>query len=154
MSVFGIDITPQAVRFFDPGVSKHDALDALVDAIVSTGAIQDPASFRRAVHEREQVMSTGIGQGVAIPHVRIDAVARGVVGVGIAKCGIEFDTLDNEPVRIIVLFAMPSGSHREYLTLLASVMTVMKEAEFRDQLIACDTPEDISAVLNGASSHL
>lgn len=148
MSLFGLTIEAQAVCIFGPGVSKHEALDRLVDAIASTGSVEDPEAFRRAVREREAVMSTGIGSGVAIPHVRIDAIRKASVGVGISQEGIDFNTLDNKPVHIVVLFAMPSGSQKEYLGLLAQVMTTMKAPGFREELGACTTPDDVVRLLN------
>ena len=148
MSLFGLTIDTRAVCILEAGVSKHECLDRLVDAIAVTGTVQDVEAFRRAVREREAVMSTGIGSGVAIPHVRIDAILKPCVGVGISQEGIDFNTLDNKSVHIIVLFAMPSGSQKEYLGLLAQVMTTMKEPGFREQLGACTTPEEVAALLN------
>ncbi len=148
MSVFGLTIDKSAVCMYPDPVSKKEALDRLVDAIASTGVVSDTEAFRRAVHEREAVMSTGIGSGVAIPHVRIDAVQTATMGVGISQHGIDFNTLDNKPVNIIVLFAMPCASQKEYLTLLARVMTALKAAGFRDQLAVCTTPEEVASLLN------
>lgn len=148
MSLFGLAIDSKAVCIFENGVSKHAALDRLVEAIAATGTVQDTEAFRKAVKEREAVMSTGIGAGVAIPHVRIDAISKASVGVGISHEGIDFNTLDNKPVHIVVLFAMPSGSQKEYLTLLATVMTAMKRPGFRDRLIECTAPDDVAHLLN------
>lgn len=149
MHRFGLPIDKAAVRIFPNGLSKHEALDQLIDAIHSLGVVTDRDTFARAVRERETVMSTGIGCGVAIPHVRIDAVTKPTVGVGISHEGIEFNTLDNKPVHIIVLFAMPTGSQKEYLGLLAQVMTAMKVTGFREELGACDSAEEVMKLLNG-----
>jgi len=148
MGAFGADIPKEAVRVFGPEVDKHDVLDAMVRSIADTGVVKDVEALRRAVYDREAVMSTGIGQGIAIPHVRIDAVTAPAVGVGVSNSGIDFDTLDNEPVHILVLFAMPSGSQKEYLGLLAKVMTALKQPGFRDKLLACSDTDELVAVLN------
>lgn len=113
MHRFGLFIDNAAVRIFPNGLSKHEALDQLIDAIHSLGVIGNLDAFAHAVRERETVMSTGIGCGVAIPHVRIDGVTKPTVGVGISHAGIEFNTLDDKPVHIVVLFAMPTGSQKE-----------------------------------------
>ncbi|MCP4645616.1 MAG: PTS sugar transporter subunit IIA [bacterium] len=147
MSAFGIDVASEAIRVFGEGVTKHQALDELVEAIMGLGMVDDVDAFRKAVHARESVMSTGIGSGVAIPHVRIDEVQSPSVGVAVSASGIEYDTLDNEPVHVIVLFAMPSGSQREYLGLLAQVMTALKTPGFRDTLAACTATDDVLAAL-------
>ncbi len=150
MSLFGIDIQKEAVAILEPGILKHDALNRMVEALTAAGAVEakDQEALARAVHEREAVMSTGIGSGVAIPHVRIEQVKKPMLGVGISKKGLDFNTLDNEPVHIIVLFAMPSGSQREYLAFLAQVMRALKMETFQDRLIECNTPEEVAAVIN------
>lgn len=149
MSAFGIHIGPETVCIFEPGVTKHEALDSMVDAVAKTDAVNDVEGFRRAVLDRESVMSTGIGQGVAIPHVRIDAITRPTLGVGVSREGMDFDTLDDEPVQIVVMFAMPAGSQKEYLGLLAQVMMSLKTPGFRDSLLACETPDALLSVLRG-----
>jgi mannitol/fructose-specific phosphotransferase system IIA component (Ntr-type) len=120
----------------------------MVDSLFKTGVVEERGAFRAAVHERESIMSTGIGSGVAIPHVRINEVRWPTVGVGISKTGIDFDTLDDAPVHVIVLFAMPQGSQKEYLGLLAQVMLTLKVPGFRDRLLACETVEEALGVLN------
>ncbi len=148
MGAFGIDIDKEAICIFGDNVTKNEALEHLVDAILKTRVVDDREVFRQAVYERESVMSTGIGSGVAIPHVRIPEVKRPTIGLGLSRAGIPFETLDNAPVHVIVLFAMPSGSQREYLRLLAQVMLTLKVPGFRERLLACDTPEEVQAVLN------
>jgi len=150
MSAFGIDIDARCVRVFNNSkeVGRDEALDTLVDAVASTGAINDVESLRTAIREREESMSTGIGGGVAIPHVRIGAVNRPVIGVGISKTGVDFSAADNKPVHVIVLFAMPPDSNKLYLGLLAQVMVALKAPNFLDRLIASKKPEDVVAILN------
>jgi len=148
MSAFGILVPEQVIRVFDRPVSKHEALLELSEAVAATGAVPSADILMQAVQDRESVMSTGIGGGVAIPHVRIDEITRPTISVGISHDGIDYDALDNEPVNLLVLFAMPSGSQREYLGLLASVMGAMKEPAFTTRLLACRTPADAAALLN------
>jgi len=148
MSAFGILVPEQVIRVFDRPVSKHEALRQLAEAVAATGAISNADVLVQAIEDRETVMSTGIGGGVAIPHVRIDEVTRPTVSVGISHDGIDYDALDNEPVHLLALFAMPTGSQREYLGLLASVMGAMKEPAFTARLLACRTPAEAAALLN------
>lgn len=148
MAAFGIEISEEAVRVFGEGVTKSVALDCLVDAIADAGWVTDREAFRKAVFEREAIMSTGIGGGVGIPHVRIDEVSQPAIAVGVSSSGIEYDTLDDKPVNVMVLFAMPSGSHKDYLGLLAQVMLALKAPGFREKLIACGTREELAAMLN------
>jgi len=148
MSAFGIDIDARCVRIFGEKTTRDQVLDQLVDAVGSTGGISDVESLRTAIREREDSMSTGIGGGVAIPHVRIKSVTRPVIGVGISKKGVDFRAADNKPVHVIVLFAMPPDSNKLYLGLLAQVMVALKAPNFLERLIACGKPQEVVAVLN------
>jgi fructose-specific phosphotransferase system IIA component len=148
MSAFGITIPETLICVFDADISKRAALDQLVRVIDDAGAVEDVEALARAVHEREAIMSTGIGQGIAIPHVRMEGIAAPTVAVGISADGLDFDTLDNEPVQVVVLFAMPAGSQKEYLGLLAQVMKALKDNAFRDQLTECTTRGQAAAILN------
>ena len=148
MSAFGIEIPHELICVFDAEMTKRAALDQLVGAINAAGGVEDAEALARAVHEREAIMSTGIGQGIAIPHVRMEGVTAPTVAVGISEQGLDFDTLDNEPVQVVVLFAMPAGSQKEYLGLLAQVMKALKDDGFRGQLTQCGTREQAAAILN------
>jgi len=148
MSVFGITIEQPQIVLIKGGTSKHDALDQLIDAVAQNPAIADKQAFRHAVHERESVMSTGIGGGIAIPHVRIPEVRTPTVGVGIAPKGLDFGTLDNRPVYILVLFATPAGADKEYLGLLAQVMMALRNRTLYDRLVTCRNAAEAYTVLN------
>jgi mannitol/fructose-specific phosphotransferase system IIA component (Ntr-type) len=147
MSAFGKEIPKEAICIFDTTVSKHDALEAMIDAIDNTGVVTKREAFEKALFEREAIRSTGF-KGVAIPHVRVDEITKPMVGVGIAKGGVQFDSLDNEPVNIIVLFAMPSGSDKEYLAFLAKVMMSLRTSGFCEKLMECNTADEVLGVLN------
>ena len=149
MSAFGIEIAREQICVVPDGASKHDALEALIEAVSTNPVVKDVAAFRRAVYEREGIMSTGIGEGIAIPHVRIPEITEATLGVGIAPAGIDFDTLDNKPVHVLVLFATPAGSDKEYLRLLAQVMLSLRDRDLFHALVACQTPDDVYGVLNG-----
>lgn len=148
MCKFGIPIEQNHIVLIRGGTSKHEALNALIDAVAQHPAITDNETFRRAVHEREAIMSTGIGGGIAIPHVRIKEVTTPILGVGIARKGLEYGTLDNKPVKILVLFATPEGSDKEYLGLLAQVMLALRDRKFFDDLVACRNSAEAYKLLN------
>lgn len=146
MNAFGIDIPSEAVCIFGSGVTKFDVLERMIDAVIRTDAVTDREALKKALLERESIRSTGF-RGVAIPHVRIDEILRPTVGVGVSKSGVDFEALDSEPVNIIVLFAMPSGSDKEYLGFLAQVMMALRSPGFCDKLVDCETPEEVAEVL-------
>lgn len=148
MSAFGMDIDPAHICIIPPNLSKQEALDLLIDAVAASECVQDVSAFRRAVHEREAVMSTGIGGGIAIPHVRIPEVRYASMGVAVSPDGIDYGTLDNKPVHIMVLFATPQGADKEYLSLLAQVMAALKNRKLYNRLVACTTSAEVYSVLS------
>lgn len=150
MSAFGIPIDNRCVRFFAAGLSKVDVLDEMVSAAAASGHVSDIESLRSSVLAREAVMSTGIGNGVAIPHVRIDGVSEPVIALGLAPSGVEFDAIDGEPVRILVLFAMPRSANEAYLRALARTMLTLKAPGLIEQLLACTVPEQVVQLLNAS----
>ena len=152
MTVFGIDIAEPCIRLFPSPVGKQEALDALTDAVAEHDGMIDPQRLREAVHQREAVMSTGIGGGIAIPHVRFDGVRHPTLGLGVCPGGIDFGALDNQPVTIIVLFAMPLGSEKEYLGLLARVMASLRTRGLREALLDCTSPAGILDAIEGRPS--
>lgn len=149
MSVFDIDIPRELCCIIRGGTTKHDALDQMIDAVCESPAVTDPEAFQRAVHEREAVMSTGIGGGIAVPHVRISEVTEPVLCVGVCPKGLDYGALDNQPVHILVLFAMPKDADKEYLGLLAKVMLALRDKDLFRKLTACRKPSEVHAVLEG-----
>lgn len=146
MNAFGTEISKEAICIFGEGMNKYDALEAMIDAIMKTGVVRDREAFREALFERESIRSTGF-RGVAIPHVRIDEINNPTVGIGISKSGVNFEALDSELVNIVVLFAMPSGSDKEYLGFLAQVMMALRSPGFCEKLVECTTPRGVLSVL-------
>lgn len=148
MGAFGVEVPLSNMLVLSGEPSKHEALDALIDAVSASPAILDREAFRQAIHDRESVMSTGIGGGIAIPHVRIPEVKFATLGVGVFPDGIEFNTLDNSPVYIMILFATPEGADKEYLGMLARVMAALKNRDLFDRMISCHNPEELAFVVN------
>lgn len=142
-------VVPSQVCVIPAGLSKHEALARMIDMVAANPVVTDRDTFRRALYEREAVMSTGLGSGVAVPHVRIAEVSAHTIGIGIAPDGIDFAALDNRPVYVIVLFATPKDAKKTYLALLATVMKVLRDKDYFAALAACRTREDALAVLLG-----
>ena len=128
--------------------SKEAALNALVDALGRAPQVKDPEELRREVFERETLMSTGIGFGIGVPHVRLASVKDLVLAVGVNKRDLEdYASLDERPVRIICMVAARENQHAQYLKALAAISNLMKEAEVRDALLSAEDPARIYALL-------
>jgi mannitol/fructose-specific phosphotransferase system IIA component (Ntr-type) len=129
------------------GTTKDQVLAEMVELVRTSDAVDDPKALLSAVRERERVLSTGIGLGIAIPHAKIPGVTRFVVAVGRLASGIEFDAIDGRPVHLVVLIAGPQDAQDRYLRLLARLSGRLKQEEVRRRLMAAKTHEDIVAIL-------
>lgn len=129
------------------GRTKERALEELVDAVATSPAIRDRAALLAAVLEREQKLSTGIGLGIAVPHARIASVQEFVVAVGRHAQGLEFGSIDERPVHIVVLIAGPQEAKGPYLELLAQLSKRLKLEEVRARVAGSATPEEVVALL-------
>jgi PTS system nitrogen regulatory IIA component len=122
---------------------KIDVLNELIDRIVISSNILDKECFRKAVFAREEIISTGIGLGIAIPHVKINEVKDITICIGICRSGIEWKAIDNQPVHIIFLIAGAADQHELYLRILSKIILVLKKKERREKIVKADNADDI-----------
>jgi len=125
------------------GTTKKEVLKELADVIATAPEVTDKDDFYISILKREQIMSTGIGIGTAVPHVKIASVKDFVMAIGRKKEGIDFDSLDGKPVYLIVMIGANSEQRDEYLYVLAKISILLKNRAFREQLINASTPSDI-----------
>lgn len=121
---------------------KRSAISELVNAINSSGKVTDVQQVLGAVLDREKIMSTGIGNGVAIPHGKSDAVGELVAALGIKKEGIDFESLDGEPAFIFFLLVSPPDISGPHIKALARISRLLKDEEFRKALIESKTSQE------------
>lgn len=127
--------------------TKAEALDDLAAALAGPEIGVGREELTRAILQREEMMSTGIGQGLAIPHVRMEGLKAPAMAIGVSRDGIsDYESLDNQPVHIMVLIAAPQGQHDTYIRLLAKAANVFKRSDLRERIIKADDPAEIYAV--------
>ena len=116
--------------------SKEDVIRELVDLLVKAGTIKERDVNRlvQILMKRESLGSTGIGQGVAIPHGKSDCVTKLVAAFGVSRTGMNFDSLDGEPVHLFFLLVAPEDSAGPHLKALARISRLLKDKHFRDSL--------------------
>jgi len=140
-------LSPQRVCFLSAD-HKAGVLAELASVLASSGAVRDRDGLMRAILEREKIMSTAIGCGVAIPHAQSDAVRRLVMAVGVHRAGIaDYETPDREPVRILVMIASGHRQQRAYIRLLGEVARLLKQEAVRQQLINATTPAQLYEIM-------
>src|SRR5215210_3514877 len=127
---------------------RWSAIVELVDLLVERGQVKpaDRDVVLAALRAREETMSTGIGFGIAIPHASSDRVTQVVAAFGRSQTGIEFDALDNAPVKFIVLFVVPKDQFQTHLRTLAAIAKFLNDRSVRDRLATAPSAADILAI--------
>jgi PTS system nitrogen regulatory IIA component len=133
-------LPPQRVRDL-AATSRRDAILEMCALLEGAREVGDPAALRAAVLEREEVMSTGIGLGIAVPHAKIRSVKDFVLALGRSAAGVDFASLDGRPAHLVVLIAGPEDRQARYLQILASVTLRLKDDVTRRALLEAPTPE-------------
>ncbi|MCX7698763.1 MAG: PTS sugar transporter subunit IIA [Candidatus Goldbacteria bacterium] len=127
--------------------SKKEVIEELVDILSGKEAIVDKKIIIESLIEREELGSTGVGQGIAIPHSKTKGVKELIGAFGVSKQGIDFEALDGEPVHIFFLLLAPEGAAGIMLKALARVSNFLKNKYYRKKILEAKTKEDIVAIL-------
>lgn len=133
----------QGIKLDLQATEKEEALEELVDVLANVKEIGDKKYIVKALTERESLGSTGIGQGIAIPHGKSDRVGELVAILGISRKGVNFEALDGEPVYIFFLLVAPKESAGPHLKALAQISRLLRDSFFCELLKKCKTPDDV-----------
>jgi PTS system nitrogen regulatory IIA component len=140
-------ISPDRILFLNYS-TKQDALIALAENLAQAPQVKNQQELVQEILKREELMSTALGRGIAIPHVRIPSVTDLVVSVGISRTDIiDFQALDDEPVRLILMIAAAYNQHAYYLQTLSFFSARLKNRELRNALLDAKTPEEAYKLL-------
>jgi len=149
MEISGL-IDPRCVRLDLEARGKRGVIGELIAAAASAGLIADTDAVERAILAREALMSTGIGEGVALPHALIEGFERTVLAVGRSRGGIDFDSLDGAPVHLVLLIVGPKGQERSHMALLSHLARVLSDPSLKRQILDAATAQDLAALLGSA----
>lgn len=132
---------------------RWEAITELTDALVAQGRIksEDRDNVIEAIRQREETMSTGIGFGIAIPHASSDKVTEVVAAFGRSVDGVEFDSLDSQPVFFVVLFVVPKDQFQTHLRTLAAIAKFLNDKSVRDELAKAPDADAILSVFHSRS---
>ena len=123
--------------------TKAEALEELVNTLIKGGLKLDSVKVIEVLQQREKLGSTGIGDGLAIPHGKISSLNEIVVAFGRSKKGVDFDSLDGKPVYIFFLLLAPENSVGQHLKVLAKISKMLKIVGFRQKLIETESKKDL-----------
>jgi len=130
---------------------KFEAIEELARVFDGSELCGDINSLVNALKEREGIMSTGIGAGIAIPHAKIPSVTEMAFAIGISEKGIDFDSMDGHAVNLIILVIAGEKQHKDYLRLLSNIMAILKKEPVKEKIIKASNPEEILQILTNQS---
>ena len=140
-------LSPKSILVGLRGETKEKIIEELVNSLDDDAIADDRDKVLQAVLEREKIMSTGIGDGIAIPHGKSDAVLRLAAALGIHKRGVDFEALDGEPAYVFFLLVSPANVSGPHIKALARISRLLKNDEFKRRLIAAPTAADMQRII-------
>lgn len=123
--------------------SKKELISVLVNSLESEVGSENIEGITTAVWEREKIMSTGVGKGLAIPHCKTKLVEENFGGFAVLKDPLEFNSVDSQPVRLVFLLVGPEAKNSFHIKLLSRISRLMNSGTFREQVLSCKTPKEI-----------
>ena len=133
--------------------SKKETIDQMVDLMAAGGNIADVDIYREGVYKREEEGTTGIGEGIAIPHAKTDAVKAPGLAAMVVKEGVDYDSLDGEPVHLIFLIAAPNTEDNVHLEVLSRLSMLLMDDGFRENLMSAGTKEEFLGYIDAAEKE-
>ena len=147
-------LNPLLIEFLDVA-TRNEVIDRLIDRLDEMGKLPDKDLFRKAIFEREDLISTGIGMSVAVPHAKLKGFKDFFIAVGIQqKKGIEWNAIDQAPVRLIFLIGGPDNRQTEYLKILSQLTVAIKNQDLRKELMRVHSAEEVINAFTGALSNV
>jgi len=137
-------LDPDCIRLELGARGKEAAVRELVSLLVNKGKLNDSEDrYVEEVMGREKISSTGIGNGIAIPHVLVEKVAKITMAVGRSVKGVPFDSVDGKPAHLLFLIIGPQGKNNEYLKILSKLSRYLNDRGFFEALMRVETPQEV-----------
>ena len=143
-------LSTSAIKLNGVAHSKEEVINQMVDLMASNGNIINKEEYKRVVMEREKEGTTGIGEGIAIPHGKTDAVSKPGLSAMVIPNGVNFDSLDGQPAKLIFLIAAPNTKDNVHLDVLSRLSTLLMDTEFRKELLNAETPAEFMLCIDRA----
>jgi fructose-specific phosphotransferase system IIA component len=126
-----------------PGSTKEEIIDSMIELISQSPKVIEKEKVRKAIYDRERIMSTGVGNGFAVPHGKTDAVSDVVAAFGVTANPIDYQSLDDKPVRLVFLLVGKESMVGPHIKLLSRISRLMNKEDFRNRLFELKTSHDI-----------
>jgi len=147
-------LSPAAITVDMQATDKNSALVELTDAIVGVSEELDREQILKVLHERERLGSTGIGDGVAIPHGKLKNIDNLLLSFGCSKAGVDFDSMDGKPAHLFFLLLAPEESVGVHLKTLARISKLLKNPGVRNSLLAAADTDELFRIITAEEEKL
>lgn len=141
-------LTKETILLSINGTSKLDAIDSLVDVLVRARKIDGREDFKAAILKREEQSTTGVGDGIAIPHAKTKSVKEAAIVFGKSEAGVDYESLDGQPAHLFFMIAAPEGANNTHLEALARLSGMLMRAEVREKLMAAASEDEVIQIIN------
>ncbi|GAF66092.1 PTS system transporter subunit IIA [Bacillus sp. TS-2] len=128
--------------------SKAEVLDELIEKLDQANTLNDKESFKQAILKREEQSTTGLGEGIAIPHAKTSAVKNPAIAFGRSQKGIDFEALDSQPSHLFFMIAASEGANNEHLATLSKLSTYLMDETFREHILKAQSIEEILDIID------
>ena len=146
-------LTKETIAMDLDASDKSGVITELVNQLDKAGKLSDPVSFKEAIHNRESQSTTGIGEGIAIPHAKVAAVKTPAIAFGKSKEGVDYQSLDMQPAHLFFMIAAPEGGAQTHLDALAKLSGILMDEKIREKLIHAESPEEVLNIIDEADDE-
>lgn len=143
-------LSEKSIKIDAKPLSKQEALDMAVDLMAESGKIRDREKYKKGVYAREEEGTTGIGEGIAIPHCKSDAVAEPGLAAMVIRDGVDFDALDGEKVNLLFLIAAPDTEDNVHLDVLSKLSVLLMDEDFTSRLKSAGSVKEFLSIIDNA----
>jgi len=145
---------PDQVRIGLPGTTKVEVINALVDLLDGHPGVDELEAVRSAIFEREEMMSTGVGKGLGLPHAKTSALSETLAAFATTAEPVDFGAIDSEPIRLLLLLAGPEEHKSQHVKILGRISRLVSRDPLRQQLLAAESPESVIESLRKGEAAL
>ena len=146
-------LSAESIELNGTAAGKEDILNQMVDLMAKSGKIRDVETYRKGVFAREEEGTTGIGEGIAIPHCKSDAVTKPGLAAMVVKDGVEFEALDGAPVQLLFLIAAPNTKDNVHLDVLSRLSVLLMDEGFTGKLLSAKSVDEFLQVIDDAEQE-
>lgn len=141
-------LTKETINLSLKGKQKYDAIEELITVLDTAGKLADRSEYKKAILAREEQSTTGIGEGIAIPHAKTKAVKQPAIAFGRSKEGVNFESLDGQPAHLFFMIAAPEGANNTHLETLSKLATILMKEEVRGKLLEAASEDEVINIID------